>query len=435
MKVKERRKAFRILVFFALVSSITTLHLKYYQYSFFPDNISSINYTITFAFLLMLLVICLNKRDVNEYLPKAMSSNIFILLYIFWLVLGQLLGLICDVGIRLNSLLIACAYAISGFTCYYLIPLYLIKRNEVEYFMKLVAFLGVIIALFGVYGSFTGKEEIFGIFIRVKGILPFINAREVGSILGKINMYAFSVMVGLWCLIYFYRCTDIPNSFRNRKLLPLLIVFMVIAVFISWSRAIYLAFILGAVFLLIRRRSAIFIFFAIISCILITVTLYDLIITNFYLNSIFQISLGGSGRSYLWKSGIEAITKHPFFGVGFSDSMLEKTVYKFGGYLWWDKPMGAHNGFIDLGVQGGVLLAVLYVLGIVKSVYNNYSFKSVSTQTHLSYEYAGLIFVIFITAVIATTFLSYSIGGISYGSMILTIFLGIYNLSEIKIER
>jgi O-antigen ligase len=87
-------------------------------------------------------------------------------------------------------------------------------------------------------------------------------------------------------------------------------------------------------------------------------------------------------------------------------------------------PMGTHNGPLDLGVQAGLHIVFLYLAIVIFSICR--MFKS-----RIGLNEKRVLISAITMFIIAFMFQTYSIGGASYGSLVLTILLGMANFAPI----
>jgi len=402
------------------IVSLIPIHLENFQYNFNINILLISSYTVTFGILLFFLVLIIFKER-GSSLISLFVVNKLLLLYCIWLVIGQTIGVLVVNHIHINSLLLAIAYSFTSFVVFTIIPYILHKYNYTQYFFKVILTIGFTIAALGLYSSITGATELLGLQLRVKNTISTSDYFETASIVGKMNIFGFIVTISFWISLYFYK-------FGAKKRIYMIIALICFAgIIVSWSRSMYIALILGIYLFFIPRKlkASTFLITSLI-IILITVIIGNLLINYPWL---MQIELGMSGRMYLWPSALRAMLDSPISGYGFEPDANRIAIFNYGGHIWKNALRGAHNGYIDIGLKGGAILTVLYIIIMIRTIkqYITHVFftgKDIATVRFM--------LTLLLTATIATTFISYSIGGISYGSLCLTLFFGIANINEYK---
>jgi len=424
----------KIYLIILVVVSILPYHFQ--QYKKFvggsgSPSLVNFSYILTAMILLLSMFLVLRSYRKKRWLIDSFKSK-YVYLYSIWIVFGQLFGIfIGSINGNIRTVFIAIAYSLTAFFSFYFVPALITRVNSIKYYLKLVMVVGTISGLFGIYASLLGKSNLLGISLRTKNLMPGIGIHETAGIFHEMNIFGLVSIVGFWSSIYFILSSD----HKHKLLYYLNSVICLLAVILSWSRAMYTAILLGLVILIIFKKvynldvSFKYLYLILIIILLISIA-QATIITH-----IMQLNVGIGGRTSLWSAAFNAIINKPLFGYGFTEEMQQEIVYSFGG-RGVDKNayMGAHNGFLSLGIRGGILLTILYILLIANCV----KILIFDNHTYIRDEYTllrAIILILIVTFTIATTFISYSIGGIGYGALILTVTFGIANnWSKYKIE-
>jgi exopolysaccharide production protein ExoQ len=106
--------------------------------------------------------------------------------------------------------------------------------------------------------------------------------------------------------------------------------------------------------------------------IILLVLIFFILDFTFDLSTIFITSLGRdttlTGRTELWSICLKFV-ENPLIGVGYDSFWLGKRLELIGDKLGW-YPMQAHNGYIDVYLQIGII-GMFLLLGVLVSIYNN----------------------------------------------------------------
>ena len=90
-----------------------------------------------------------------------------------------------------------------------------------------------------------------------------------------------------------------------------------------------------------------------------------------------------TGRTDLWNDVFDIANRHPIFGVGYGSFWIgDKANNLWERHIW--KPSSAHNGYLDVYVELGVVGLFLLLLIII------ISFRNIATTFELDFEYGRL---------------------------------------------
>lgn len=142
------------------------------------------------------------------------------------------------------------------------------------------------------------------------------------------------------------------------------------------------------------------------------------------LSLVLDIQRGGGGREYVYPAALSAIMKNPWIGYG-PDGVYQAIVNEGGekvAYYLGLIGTGAHNTFLDISLGYGLLSASFFILTLAAVFIR--VFRANLTLSNKSILIAAIL------SMISQTFaVSYSIGGVRYMSLVLTIIFGLANAS------
>jgi O-antigen ligase len=371
---------------------------------------------VTVATIGTAAIAILTDRKVATLLLKNLANSPHILLYCSWLLISQLLVALVYGDVALDSLWRAAAYILSAFVGYLLLPCAIGQKGTAAWWNLLLA-VGTVASGLGVYVALTGQNELLGLHLMVSRYIAIWDLYATSGPFNEANIFGFASALGVVAGLYRLRAT---KQVRSRLVAFISIGICGAATLFSWSRAMYVALPAGFVaWMLIGSRLRIKLLAVSIGGLMIMIGL-NLAENNPLVRYLLQLDLGLAGREVLWPAAIRAILDRPITGYGLSPFLLVSTVYRYGGAEWADEPLAAHNGFLDLAVQAGALVTLLYICAIVIAFVRLLT-SSAPVEVKRSLA-AGMTI-----AVVAVTFLGYSLGGASYGSLTLTIMFGLGN--------
>lgn len=188
------------------------------------------------------------------------------------------------------------------------------------------------------------------------------------------------IFLGIYLLLLFFPCLSLAINENNRRkkifyILSLLIFLYVIL--LTGSRASYLGIILGTlIFLYFYPKKILWLkigILAILSCIILAVFYVNfsphfpafLEQNRVFTNLASRLSLEAvkkEGRFMAWRTIIEEIKEKPILGWGPENLYVGLNKHfdpNITGAPWWDR---AHNIFLDIGAQAGILGILAYIL-------------------------------------------------------------------------
>jgi len=400
--MKKTNNFFSFLLFISLICSLLPYIYNRTKYRVLVYIIACIVLIFTaFTFYLV--------RTIRVKTNSFFIRNPHILIYFYLILISQIFSLYTN-KIELTDFIWGIGYIIIGFIGFFIFPIAIMNKNlfnKLIYFLVTVAGISSIIAI---YIALTGINNFFGLPINKFFLGPF-------KIYGSSSIYYES---NRFALIAFFGWTGSNYLFLKYKKKSMLILnfLCLLGIILSWSRAIYLATFIGfLIWIIIKAKSSIYgiLYYFIMS--LITIVLIIFIPWDIFYILLF--SQGWAKREILWPTAIKAIIKSPWWGYGFGKpEIVENVIYYYTGYK-----TSIHCGPLGLAFHAGIPVALLWLFIVLVSI--NRLFKSkllLLEKAFLETCIAGTL--------IATIFLDYNIGGLSYGSLLQTIFLGLSNLSN-----
>ena len=131
-----------------------------------------------------------------------------------------------------------------------------------------------------------------------------------------------------------------------------------------------------------------------------------------------------SVRGTLWVASIERLLEDPLVGIGFSDTAAE-----IAPYVPEDGPVGVgtHNSYINILLQTGVIAGTLYLLAVFYAVGKAVASAFAARFTPRATEEWWPVYVaaVLVAILVAMTFESMTIGGLSLNSVVLALYLGL----------
>ncbi len=226
-----------------------------------------------------------------------------------------------------------------------------------------------------------------------------------------------------------YRLKPELQLFNNSKLLYLILVTMLLAELLTFSRGGYLGMIsgVGVVIILLWRQIA-FDKKIVLGLISVIAIVFLLTISQSVLNrflSSFDFNEGSNTeRLKSWDQGAEMFANNFLFGVGIGNYSLEVNPT-----IEYRSPVYAHNLYLDIGAEMGIFALIVWTLLISITIFQLYKASKNSNNEFLRIISVGLI----------GSLLWFSVHGLFdtpiYSPTILAIFMVIISLSVITLNN
>lgn len=380
MKLTVKRDGFNNFILMVLII-VSFISYERYIYSNYYKLL------IMLTFILGVIIFISNiikKRILSEYILVLKDNWMVHILAISLLVstlMASMKGNLASITVLLNIIVTI----LSLYIFFLYIPRILINDidKKVNQLIFLITIFSIIAIIIRVKGSFLGY-------------LPTHYPR-VASVFFDPNYFGTLAGVGVILSI---------NKKGKYKLIALL---NLLGLYFSGSRAamISLVFII-IVFYFYKKKISIKTVIAFICLGIITYYAIEILINKGF----FRIYQGLSSRDYLWKLSFELIKKEPLWGYGYGSvgNILRAHGASNG---------GSHNAYIDYIMTYGIISFFLYGVIIVKALLN-------AVQNNVPSDIIKVVLFLLIGA----NSISINVGGLGATSLILTLFLGVCNLSK-----
>ena len=381
-------------------------------------------FLIMIIMIISIVAIIRNRKYQNLFLRNLINSPL-VLCYVSWLLISQSLVVWIYGDLGYGDIFRALGYMLAALVAYTLYPA-VIGKDGIRGWWTTLLFIGTISSVFGIYAGIFGETELMGLKVgRQSMYMGIFNMYFTSGLFHESNMFGLVTCLGLIAgLFHAAKARQAINRFI--VLLPTSI--CGVGLFFSGSRQIYLGLFFSFwVWLLTGASSLKKIFFALLIIIAIIGAWY-IVWNNEIVDALINPGQGMSGRDILWPAAISAMLDRPITGYGVNSDLAMEAVYVHGGYNEDIVPVPVHNGPLDLGVMAGFPAAILYVLLFVISFIRLLA-SSMEFTTKRFFIAAMIIYIP------ANLFQAYTIGGISYGSLVFTIFLGICNIAPMIYGR
>lgn len=355
-------------------------------------------------------ILLLSPQRIRLALRIAQQSPHF-LLYCALIFINQSISMLLNSELNMFDYVWALGYIIMGLISYFLFPVFIVVNKLFRTWLAFLISIGAISSAIAIYVAFTGASKVLGFHIRQVQPYTPLGIYTTSSIFFESNRFAISAFFGLLGSLYFL---------KERRYVFIGIITSLLClsgIIISWSRALYLGSVLGISAWLITRvkpsqRSQIFVLLGVL------IILGVLIVTAIDPINEALFALGMGGREIYWPAAVKIISQKPLLGYGFGrQEIVESMLFKYTSIA-----TSIHSTPLSIAFYAGIPVAVLYLAIIFVSLKR--LFKSRLNPSQKSVILGGVV-----TSSIAAFFLDYIPGGLSYGTIIYTVFLGLANVS------
>lgn len=223
----------------------------------------------------------------------------------------------------------------------------------------------VIVSLIGIFEFLFGAESNNWLDQSFFGIIK----TRVVSLFGNPNILSvFLVMVFPFILALSIRAKEKSDKFLIRAL----IILFILCITFTWSRAAWVAVIIGTLFfaMLCTKKS-----FRIFGVILIILPLIPILLPSSVIERFLSISNFADSsiayRIYTWKGTLNAIKDYFFFGIGYGDSAFQ-AIYPSYAYSGIESTPHSHSLLLQvilcMGIIGFLMLSIAIFLNFQKSL-------------------------------------------------------------------
>ncbi len=304
----------------------------------------------------------------------------------------------------------AFSYFVS-LVCAYFVLAEALRRNF-RTNLGLLSVLGVLVSLPAIVAALFGQFSVLGLRVGVSPArIPLIGLPASRSIFQDENYFAVVLFVCGTATFFLQRTTRSANA---RFLLLLALLPIATAMVFTYSRAAYLATMVASLLWLASARRGLALAAALL--VVAMIAMFWLSTTQPYADRIgafAQVDRGLSGREMLWPIAIDRILERPFFGWGIGS--VTRVISK--NTIW----ASSHNSVLDFALMAGIPSGIAYIWFITMSLLPllRQGGRSSPPTRFLLSTTVGLL--------VAAQFTTHTIGGLSFGSMVLTVLLGLSN--------
>jgi O-antigen ligase len=187
----------------------------------------------------------------------------------------------------------------------------------------------------------------------------------------KANAWPYPSMLGLIIILSLVTQGQLRGRHRYWVIPTSLVLFAVVV--INMSRSIILALAVSSIFILFTNpKSRKILVGTVISAGVMLIALLPFILPM--MESVLRLQSGLTNRAQIWRTALNMIIEHPFFGIGpanFMDRFIFKSSYLISGAEMHIDPPAAHNVFLqvtsEIGIFGGLLSVGLFLLFFYRS--------------------------------------------------------------------
>lgn len=243
----------------------------------------------------------------------------------------------------------------------FFVALLVIKSKEdILRIMKVFMIAGFIVALYGIYQFLNPSSPEISYITKGEAWTGWTHfAKPFSTMIGPFHFGVFMVFASLFVLTFLWAKKEIK---ANNFSLKLVLVFTLIAILISLTRASYLAFAIGVIFLMFHKRKKIKFIVTLTTLIIVMITVFRIIpqsqVVLFRISTLtHRVDTSLQSRFSAWPGKVKLIVDNPFgFGIGMTGgaaNLLGRT----------------DNQFLTIGVEtgwAGLFIFVWIILDIIK---------------------------------------------------------------------
>ncbi len=328
----------------------------FFKINAFTVKISTIR--LSFFEILVYLIAIILIADIFKYgFRIAKQSKYSITFFIIWTIFGILsYGWSHDKGEwlrHIKSLFTATLFILECNT-------YINNKKSVLNMLNIVRIMCIIHNLIGLVEIITGKYYFHS---NMDYIIKYQQYNYPVSVFYNVNNYAVFILISLILSTFFF---SIERNKKNKILNLLLIISSIFLIYMSGSRAVNIALIVGIAFyiLFLSNFKTKIKFFSIGFVSILTLFLMNMNTIMLYINKVFSLNLQAtSGSDYIRKNILLNCYKFLIdtFGIGIGPGNFKYWINKFSYY----DTMGIqqiHNWWIEILVTYGVIIFILFCI-------------------------------------------------------------------------
>ena len=372
-----------------------------------------IGYALAFTVVILASLLFVNQPGYLGKVSKISRNSPHFWIFALFLLLSQYInGLFGLIG--LWGLMKTIGYVIIGISAYLVFPA-VFKGGKSGRLWSFLAKLGALFSLLGIIIVVNGGLEIFGLSWKPSYTMVGLGIHSTKSIFFDSNYFAVVTFVGFITSLYVLK----SKSF-NRLWAMSFLLLNLLGLLLTYSRAAYVTlFVALVVWFTIDSKLPQKVPIMLI-VILIAIGSTIAVQTSPQLQLFSQIKRGGTGRELLWPAALRAIAERPLVGWGVGN--VAQVIHNAG--LPW---ASSHNSFLDFFIMTGLLTGLIYIWLIAISITRLYFSRKHSVERRfLLAAVSGMVLLV--------QFTTHTVGGVSFGSFILTLLLGMANAIPITMN-
>lgn len=281
-----------------------------------------------------------------------------------------------------QSYIILCFWACLLFSCFYAQYQYLAWEKFKEYYSKFFIFFFISTNLIStkgqflsVIGTFTSMFALFG----VRGIKGFLlGASSYEGIGGKLgtdnNLFGMTMVMGIPFVLYPFLMKE-SVSLRKKTCISIFLPAVICTIICTYSRGAFLGMVLVLFFIFLRMKRKLLTLLLIL-CILPFVLFILPLAYKERIQSIttYKEDASSMSRLELWGTGLKMICDNPLTGVGLHGFSYFVEIYN-PDIPDHSKGLVAHNAYIELAAEAGIITFFFYALLIITSLLDLYKLR------------------------------------------------------------
>lgn len=273
-----------------------------------------------------------------------------------------------------QNYIILCFWGCLLISCFFAQYQDIAWQKFMNYYSKFFIFFFISTNLIMTKRQFLGVIEIFTsmfVLFGIHGIKRYLSGDNiVTGIGGKLgtdnNLFGMMMVIGISFVLYPFLMKE-SVSLRKKICILIFLPAVIFTVICTFSRGAFLGMV-GVLFLIFLRIKRKLLVLLLILCIL---PILPFILPSGYkerLSTISNYQQDGSavGRIEAWKAGFEMIRTYPLTGIGLQNFSYFVEVYNPDAI--YGKKLVAHNAYIELAAEAGLITFFFYVLLIITSV-------------------------------------------------------------------
>lgn len=257
----------------------------------------------------------------------------------------------------------------------YIIPfiILVIFRNiniDEDFLEKLFLSFNISSIILSIYSIFALINSGFNILLRINGLWPDLN-----------------IIAGYFMIIFLFNLSFLVNKGRGKYFVFNLItvVFSAMGLFLTQTRAAWLAVVITVVIFFIKRPKIIIP--SLIIIFLFFVLFFDAIQVRYLTFKNFSTDVSTLGRFQAWYTTYLMLQENLYTGYGFDAFLYYKDSFYSGFLLFLPH---SHNTFLRLMLETGLIGMLLYITLLIKAIYYSLTIKSKTRNTYLKKYTDGL---------------------------------------------